>query len=825
MTCYSAAHIARLLGSEDRFLSDPDTEVCFLSMDTRRLEDPARTLFFALKGSLHNGHEFVAEAIARGVRHCVVEFIPEGMPEEINWFPVGDTLAALQVLAGAHRRAFPQLDILAITGSNGKTTIKEWLDLLITDRRVVKSPRSYNSQTGVALSLWQVDARDELGIFEAGISQPGEMVRLEEMIHPGIGLFTMLGDAHTEGFDNPEHKLAEKLQLFRHCHTIIFEEDQSIVSEAIRLAFPEARLCSWGTSMQSTLFRILSLHQKLSSTSVDIQLGDGSHLSLQLPFVDPASVQNCLHCIAVLLVLRIPVEKLASDIRKLHNLPMRLEMKKGIQASILINDTYNADLQSCRIALDFLNQQAGNRIKVLIVSDFFQTGLSTHQFCVSLADLIRQHGIHEVYCIGSQLTELSVLVENISLRFFTTTDAFLEELPKVDMQMKAVLVKGARMFQLERVIAVLSEKAHTAVLETNLQAVDHNLGIFTETLSPGTQTIGVIKASAYGSGSVELARLLEFRKVGYLAVAFIDEGIELRKAGIRLPVMILNPDRNGMQEMVRWQLEPEVYCLEQLDEMLAYVHLHNVSDFRIHVKLDTGMHRLGFLEADLPVLTERLGAHPAVCVASVFSHLTSSEDAADDSFTHRQAEKFLVGYEFISQSLGYRPPRHLLNSAGIVRFPGYHFEMVRLGLGLYGFDSSGAWAGKLEKVHCLKATVVQVKDVGPGAHVGYNRRGIASEGGRIAVVNLGYADGLMRIAGNAKYSLRIRGRDFPILGNVCMDLTMVDLGFSEDVAVGDEVVVFSHDKPLETLAEVCMTIPYEILSRISARVRRIYVQG
>jgi alanine racemase len=823
---YKASDILKILQTHPADIAHPDAEITYLSTDSRRLNIPHCTLFFALPGHLHDGAVFIMDAIEKGVCNIVASRKPEGLPAHVNVFLVLDPLQALQHIARHHREAFPGLEVVAITGSNGKTIVKEWLAQLITDKKVIKSPKSYNSQTGVALSLWQISVQDEVGIFEAGISRTGEMARLEAMIRPETGIFTMIGDAHAEGFVSRKQKLYEKLILFRHAKTIIFNADDAEVAAAIHELYPDKQICSWGASEKSTLFHVTG-YRKLETGTLATLKFENQSCELLLPFIDPASVQNALHCIAYLLHKRYKWEYIAQAVGRLHNISMRLELKKGILNTLLINDTYNADIQSLVIALDFLQEQAGfQRNKILVISDFLQTGLTESAFCEKISALILSHNISVVAGIGPQLAELHTRL-NPTVRFlhFDNTEDLLHSISEIVVPGSAILVKGARVFRLERVITALSDKAHTAILETDLQAVGHNLSYFSSMTSPETRIIAVVKAAAYGSGGEELARFLQFRKVGYLAVAFIDEGVQLRTSGISMPIMVLNPDRNGIEALIKHQLEPEVYSLEQLEEISAMLESLSIKNFPVHIKLDTGMHRLGFMPEEVNLLCDVLEGNPSIQVASVFSHLSSSEDPDDDAFTHAQVQMFLGVYEKMVDRIGYRPMRHILNSSGIVRFMEYHFEMVRLGLGLYGIDSSQLISLKLEKVHTLKATVIQIKQVGFGGTVGYNRKGKIREGSRVAIINIGYADGLIRLAGNGHYKVVIQNREYPITGNICMDLTIVDIGTDIHIRVGDEVIIFGKMKPVEELAAVCKTIPYEILSRISGRVRRVFVQG
>lgn len=824
---YTALDITSILQLKKSVLPQPEAVIKYIVMDTRRIDHPTESMFFAMNGSMHDGRSFIQDAIKQGVRSIVCTDISAQHSESVNYFFVEDTLKAMQKLVGYHRQQF-DIPVIGITGSNGKTTIKEWLYQLINDRKVVKSPKSFNSQTGVPLSVWQLSADDQLAIFEAGISQPNEMFALQEIIRPTIGLFSMIGDAHSEGFRHQKEKLDEKLVLFRDAEYIIFNEDDQEVSSSINNIYAEKHLLSWGKSENSNLYRILNLYiTKDRKTIVDLKF-EGHSDSILIPFSDSASINNALHCIAVLLFLRFDFDRIKEGIAKLHNIPMRLEMKNGVQGSILINDTYNADLQSFKIALEFLSQQAGSRDKVVILSDFMQTGLHKEDLNILLAAQLKHHDVNHVIGIGHLLKELENYLDPFMVfSWYENAEELIRHLDEHEFENKAILVKGARFFYLEKVIEALSEKVHTSTLETDLQAIEHNLKVFSNQLGQKTKIIAVIKASAYGSGSEELARFLEFKKVSYLAVAFIDEGIQLRKAGVLLPIIILNPDRNGVSDMVNFKLEPEVYSIDQLLEIIKYLDSQpSENRFNIHIKIDTGMHRLGFVAEDIDQLNQILVTNTdRLHIRSIFSHLSSSEDPTDDQFTHEQAAQLVNVYEKIVKYLGYRPLKHILNSSGIIRFPQYHFDLVRLGLGLYGIDSTSNIETHLEKAHTLKATVIQIKNVSASEYIGYNRKGKLKKDGKIAIINIGYADGLMRQAGNGNYSVKIGQHDFPIIGNVCMDLTILDIGNNKTIAVGDEVIIFGKNKSIETLAKVCHTIPYEILSRISGRVRRLYIQG
>lgn len=845
---YTAGIIAKVIHSSDSTLAHPDAIISYIALDTRRIQHAEGVIFFALSGSIHDGHDFIPDAIEKGVKNIVVEKTSYLFPTGINVFMVENILDALQNLAAFHRQNFPALEVIAVTGSNGKTTIKEWLYQMTKDRKVVKNPKSYNSQIGVPLSVWQIEEDDQLGIFEAGISRINEMVRLERIIQPTIGVFTNIGDAHSEGFEDMVTKIKEKAALFTHIDQLIFEvmdgaeinndtsqnlsqndeealKNKQLLSTYILENFDQSKLISWGKSKQASLFSILKVEKTKSKSSLTI-LYDGSENTISLPFTDDASIQNVCHCIAVMLTLGMTLAYISTAVLKLQNIPMRLEMKNGINDSLLINDTYNADLSSFKVALDFMNQQSGNKHKMIIFSDFVETGIPPDELNRQMAALINASGVEYVTAIGTIVKNTDTYLDPfIYFDTYLTTSDYLKSVKRKSIKNRAILIKGARVFEMEKITNFLSDKNHTSVLEIDLHAVESNLSYFYRQLSGDTQVIAVIKASAYGSGSSELAQLLEFRKVGYLAVAFIDEGIELRKSGIKMPIMVLNPDETGVTDMLQYDLEPEVYGIDQLDYIIEAVNIQDSKQLKIHLKIDTGMHRLGFLADELDMVIQRLNETKSVVIKTIFTHLSSSEDPNDDDFTHLQARIFDTCYQTIIAQIGYAPSRHILNTAGIVRFPEYHYDYVRLGLGLYGIDSTHTIVEHLVKAHTLKAKVIQIKSVAKGSSIGYNRKGYLPDGGKVAIVSIGYADGLMRNLSNGNYSLMINSELYPIIGNICMDLTIVDISNAAGINVGDDVIIFNEDMPIENLAIAASTIPYEILSRISSRVRRLYIHA
>jgi alanine racemase len=821
---YSIQHIISAIGPEKYNVKNPQySEITWLCLDSRHVFSPKETLYFALKGDQHDGHDFISEVYHKGVRNFVVETDYEIKEyfKDCNVILVKNSLTALQKLAAFHRNSFKNLLCIGITGSNGKTTVKEWLGMMLTQNRVVRSPKSYNSQTGVPLSLWLIDESYDTGIFEAGISKNGEMDSLANMIQPEIGILTNIGEAHASGFQSMIQKLEEKMKLFKSCKAIIFPADDGLISERMEKIFPKKKKISWGRDGN---FLKWTGTEKKENKSVLFLEKDKIPFSLELPFTNEASLQNVLSCVTLLLYLDYTTEEIQKNIRMLHNLDMRLELKQGEQNSILINDTYNADIQSFTIALEFLGQNAQNRKKIVFLTSFEQTGLETKVLMQRIANLLTDAQINEIHAIGKEIQTLHIyLHENAQFFYYETTEEVLNSLEKISIRDAAVLVKGSRKYGLERLSNVLSQKRHEAVLETDLQAVGQNLRFYSSCLAPRTGKIAVIKASAYGSGSHELATFLEHSKIDYIAVAYVDEGVDLRQKGITTPVMVLNSSAEQWQECMRWDLEPEVYSLDFMNKLQTF---EGEKSLKIHLKLDTGMFRLGLLQEDIPEAKKIISQWPVnIIIASVFTHLVSSEMPEHDKYTHEQVKSYLEMYDVLSQGLSYKPKKHVLNTAGILRFPEYHFDFVRIGLGLYGIDVSNSFAGKLEKVHTLKARILQIKNVKKSDRIGYNRKGSVMHDGRIAVINIGYADGLMRMAGNGNFLIKIGQKLYPVVGNVNMDLTIVDIGNNTDIQVGDEVEIFGKHVPVEKLAEACKTIPYEILTRIAPRVKRVYIKG
>jgi alanine racemase len=821
----SITSIADLLQAKWLQQINPAATIAYLSLDSRQLSAPTLSLFFALPGLRHDGHRFLADAYRAGVRNFVVsqEIALDTMPEA-NVVRVPDTLQALQQVAAAHRAQF-RLPVLGITGSNGKTIVKEWLyQLLSPDFQIVRSPKSYNSQIGVPLSVWQIQSQHTLGIFEAGISQMDEMAKLTAVIQPKIGIFTNIGSAHQEGFVSETAKIDEKMLLFEHASQLIFCADHPGIASAVEQwqTKPGRHPLSWSIKGASATLQITDLNTTLSGkTQFKVPQLDENRV-FEIPFTDAASIENALHCFAVLWHFLIDPAVIAVRLAKLEPVEMRLELKAAIQRCSLINDAYSNDLSSLRIALQFAAQQVRKTRFTLILSDILQSGIPDAALYEKVADALVEFKVHRLIGIGSAILSIKpFLPDDIAAQFYPGTDAFLQDFGQIPFQDELILLKGARIFAFERIAHRLEEKAHKTVLEVNLSAVIHNLNVYNRLLQPGTKMMVMVKAAGYGSGSAELAKLLEFHKVDYLGVAYADEGIELRQAGVNLPILVLNPEPSSFDALYRHRLEPEVYSLSLWEALARYAgHEKQMS---IHLKLDTGMHRLGFESDQLGAVLQQIHAYPNLRVQSVFSHLSASDVAVHDDFTHQQARVFSDMYTQIVAALGYRPLRHLANSGGISRFPEYHFEMVRLGIGLYGIDSAGK-QDALRVVNTLKATISQIKSVKAGETVGYNRNGPVEQPTRIATISIGYADGFLRLAGGGRYAVYLHGRLAPTIGNVCMDMSMIDVSQIPEAREGDVVEIFGEQHPVQQLAKVLQTIPYEVFTNISERVKRVYWQ-
>jgi len=801
--------------------------------DSRLVSRASFSVFFAIKGIRHNGHAYLRELYEKGVRAFVVESSEralveqelEGISEPVSIWVVPHSIRALQQAAAAYRKTF-SYPVIGITGSNGKTITKEWLAYLIQDScQIVKSPRSYNSQIGVALSVLQMQPWHEVALFEAGISQPDEMQHLVDIIQPSIGIFTNIGTAHDEGFRSRKQKVTEKLRLFRHVEHLIYCRDHHTIQEEIFLFLkavnPKIQLHGWSRKPQTEGWT-LSVSPENKGSRLLLENANQSH-TFVIPFTDDASIENVTHAVLAALILeqikhkKLHWENKTTDLRPLA---MRLELKQGIQDNYLIDDTYNNDLGGLQMALSFLDQQHTKRNKVLIISDMLQTGQLEEDIFTQIALEIERHGIQQVVGIGPGFLRQAHLFPQAQL--FSSTEEFLATQAYLTIQSSLVLIKGARIFAFERIVRQLIHKVHGTVFEINLDAITHNLNFYRSKVPRQTKMMAMVKAFAYGSGSIEVAALMQYHRIDYLAVAYTDEGVVLRENGITLPIMVLNPQPESYQKLLDYQLEPEIFSAESFQSFLQFIaHLPQSAPYPIHLKLDTGMHRLGFTPDDLPALLPSLRESTSVRIASVFSHLVGADEAEHTGYSRQQIRQFREMSDAICQTIGYMPLRHICNTAGILRFPEAAFDMVRLGIGLHGIEAAGLEPTALRPAGTLKTTISQIKTIDAGETVGYGRKGVITQPSRIATLAIGYADGYSRKFSQGKGQVWLHGQLCPVVGNVCMDMTMIDVSHVPCV-VGDEVEIFGPHIAIQWLAEALETIPYEILTHVSERVKRVF---
>ena len=785
-----------------------DRPVRTLLTDSRKaiVEDGA--VFFAIAGFRQDGHQFLSELYESGIRQYIVEKDLEVGPDA-NILLVDSSIKALQRIAAAHRSAV-SCPVIGVTGSNGKTIIKEWLyQLLSPDFKIAKNPASYNSQLGVPLSVWQLQPHHSLGIFEAGISTVGEMQNLQKVLQPTIGIFTNIGSAHSEGFHSVDEKVNEKLALFDQSQLLIYCKDHTLIDDAVTAKGFHS--LTWGTSQTADIV------VRGQARDYHIQFS-GKQFDLHLPFSDHASVENSLHCLAVLLHFGVAADEIQNRFNALRAVPMRLELKEGVNQCQIIDDTYNNDLAGLQVSLDFLTHQHQKAKKTVILSDIHESGLSDVALIKRISALLAGAGVNSFIGVGPVLSSFPGEFANGSV-FYISTDEFLRNHDLNRLQNEVVLVKGARVFAFEKIVNRLQRKVHGTVMEIDLGALVDNLNYFKSRLKPSTGIMAMVKAFAYGSGSNEVANVLQYHKVSYLGVAYADEGVELRKNNILLPIMVMNPAGESFDILLKHNLEPEVY---------SFSLLHNLSRFlghetcKIHLKLDTGMHRLCFEAKDIDALISFLLGTPNLKVASIFSHMAGADETAHDNFSRQQALRFKDMADYISYRLNYRPLYHLLNSSGILRFPQFQFDMVRVGIGLYGVDPTESRDKKLRQVATLKTIISQIKHIPEGDTVGYGRKGLAGKTLTIATIAIGYADGFNRAFSQGVGKVMVHDRIAPVIGNVCMDMTMIDVtGIPANE--GDEVIVFGKGLPIQELADSIGTIPYEILTSTSERVKRVFV--
>ena len=798
---YSIVTITTLIGAHR--IGTTDTRIDWLLTDSRSLVFPEESLFFAIRTQKNDGHRYIPELYARGVRNFVVSQAPEQPAEDANYLIVPSPLKALQRLAERHREEF-DIPVIGITGSNGKTVVKEWLyQLLSPDYRITRSPRSWNSQIGVPLSVWRLSEHTQLGIFEAGISEPGEMGALQSIIQPTIGIITHLGSAHDENFGTREEKCREKLRLFHDAQVLVYNADDTLIAECISKSGFQGQCLGW------------------TKREIGIDLSEY--------FLDAASIEDACHCVSICRYLGLSDTTIRQRLQRLEPVAMRLEVKEGRNGCTLITDTCNSDLVSLEIALDFMRRrpEAQGRRRVLILSDIKQTGLTLTDLYQTVAELVNEYGVDKFIGIGPEVSAGMAnidgeILKNGNIEIFPALDAFLASPSFAALSDSVVLIKGARQARFDRLADVLVQKVHETILEVNLSAVVNNLNYYRSFMRPETKMVCMVKASAYGAGAVEIARTLQDHRVDYLAVAVADEGVELRRAGITANIMIMNPEMSSFRTLFEYGLEPEVYSFRLLDALIHAAEREGITNFPIHIKLDTGMHRLGFDASsprEIDALIQRLQSQNALIARSVFSHFVGSDSDDFDQFSLRQWQLFTAAADQLQAAFPHHILRHICNSAGIEHFPERHCDMVRLGLGLYGINARNN--EMLSCISTLKTTILQIHDVPANETVGYSRKGHLTRDSRIAALPIGYADGLDRHLGCGHGYCLVNGQRAPYVGNICMDVCMLDVT-DIDCREGDQAVIFGPDLSPAVLADAIGTIPYEILTSVSPRVKRVY---
>ncbi|UPZ17051.1 bifunctional UDP-N-acetylmuramoyl-tripeptide:D-alanyl-D-alanine ligase/alanine racemase [Flavobacterium humidisoli] len=803
--------------------SNADVLIDHISIDSRSLQNGSQTLFFALAGVNNDAHLFIPDLIENGVQNFVVQYIPEGFAERANFLVVENTLFALQEFAAYYRNLF-HFPVIGVTGSNGKTIVKEWLNFLLSpDYNIIRSPKSYNSQVGVPLSVIAINEKHNLGIFEAGISTVNEMAKLEKIIKPNIGVLTNIGSAHDEGFLNLVQKIDEKLLLFKDCPIIIYQKNEVVDSCLSQFAAEymhhPRKLFSWSFQDKTADVFIEKREHKSDHTFIQYQYKN-QVFNLEIPFNDSASVENAISCLLVLLNFNYDQETIQNRIEKLYPVRMRLEVKNGINNCSIIDDSYSSDFQSLKIALDFLeSQKKKGASKTVILSDIFQSGFTNEELYSKVAQLISDNKINRVIGIGPTISSFEAKFPNSTM--FENTADFIAEIDNLNFNNETILIKGARSFQFEEIVSLLEEKTHETVLEINLDAITHNFNYYKSKLAPNVKMMVMVKAFGYGNGGLEIAKLLEHHKVDYLGVAFADEGIALKNGGIKLPIMVLNPESTSFPSIIQYQLEPEIYSLKGLNAFLKIAREKNLKDYPIHIKMDTGMHRLGFENNTIDELIATLKGNSTVRVQTILSHLATSDEPKHFDFVRKQIALFEKLSSKLMAELNINPIRHILNTSGISNFSDAQYSMVRLGIGLYGVSNDPLEQKYLENVGTLKSIISQVRTIPAGDSVGYGRRFMAEKETKIATIPIGYADGIARLWGNEVGFVTIKNQKAKIVGSVCMDMLMVNVT-DIDCKEGDSVIIFGESPTVIEMAVALKTIPYEIMTSISQRVKRVF---
>ena len=821
---YSLTEIAHIVNGKSLNTLSNEEKISHLLIDSRNVTNIENVLFFAIEGDRNNGHQFIAEVYKKGIRNFIVSYsnaYSKTNYPEANFILVTNTLIALQKLCSHHRAQFDH-PVIGITGSNGKTIVKEWLfQLLREDFNIVRSPKSFNSQVGVPLSVWQMNEENELGIFEAGISKPNEMAALESIIKPSIGILTNIGQAHSENFETNQIKTQQKLALFVNCEVLIYCKDYTIVNETVT-SLVNTKPVTWSRKSKADL-QITKVTKQENETYIQ-GIYNNDFIKIRIPFTDEASIENAINCWVLMLHLKYRSEQIEKRMLQLSPVAMRLEMKEGVNNCSIINDSYNSDLGSLAIALDFLNQQKQYTKRTIILSDILQSGKDEASLYKEVADLLFKKNISRIIGIGECISRQAHFF-NLEKRFFLSTNDFLKHYNTALFNNEIILIKGARAFGFEQISKTIQQKAHETLLEINLNALVSNLNYYRSKLKPTTKIMAMVKAFSYGSGSYEIANVLQFNRIDYLAVAYADEGIELRKAGITAPIMVMNPEEQSYDAMIEHNLEPELFNFRVLNLFNDAANRSKLKDKKIpvHIKIDTGMHRLGFDLEEINELIIRIQNSKHIVIKSVFSHLVASDEKEHDEFTKLQIQRFSDASAQILSHFNYPILKHILNSGGITRFPDAQFDMIRLGIGMYGISSNDYEQMNLQHVSTLKTNISQIKNVAANETVGYSRKGLVKKNSRIATVPIGYADGYNRKLGNGNGKMLVNGVFANTVGNICMDMCMIDV---TDITCneGDEVIVFGENYPINEIAKAAGTIPYEILTTISRRVKRIYFQ-
>ena len=822
---YSLEKVTALIGA--RRFGNAEARIDWLLTDSRSLAFPETTLFFALRTPVGDGHKYIPDLYRRGVRNFVVGTVPDNYETDYpdaNFLRVLSPLKALQRLAERHREEYV-LPVIGITGSNGKTVVKEWIyQLLMLSMNVTRSPRSYNSQVGVPLSVWLLDERSRIGVFEAGISQPGEMQALRAIIQPTIGVMTNIGPAHQENFSTIQEKCHEKLLLFKDAKVLIYNEDEAVVAECVKDFGFSGRLFSWSQKDENATVFVRAIEPTEDGKTRIAYFFNGTAAEYTLPFADEASIQNSITALCVCLYLGLTPADIARRMALLEPVAMRLEVVQGVRGCTLINDAYNSDAAALDIALDFMNRRAKEQAakgRTLILSDIFQTGIPAEELYAKVAEMLKSRGVERLIGVGPAISAAHTLF-SIKKSFYPTSEALLESGELDTIHDEIILLKGARNFGFEQIAKALSLRVHETTLDVNLEAIAENLHFYRSFMKPETKLTCMVKASAYGAGSVEIAKTLQERGVDYLAVAVADEGAELRRAGITAGIIVMNPEMSAFGTLFEYELEPEIYSFNLLDALIRAARRQGITDFPVHLKLDTGMHRLGFNpKTDIPVLIDRLSHQRALIPRSVFSHFVGADSDGFDEFSEKQFKLFDEASRTLQAAFPHKILRHICNSAGIERFPERHLDMVRLGLGLYGIDPIDNRV--LHNVATLRTTILQIRDVPAGDSIGYSRKTVLDRPSRIAAIPIGYADGLNRHLGNRHGYCLVNGQKADYVGNICMDVCMIDV---TDIPCheGDSVEIFGDALPVTVLSDLLGTIPYEVLTSVSNRVKRVYFQ-